>query len=125
AHDGRQAAIWVVRKKGIPLTKDTPLYLYGYGGFGVSLHPHHPLRENPWFANGGVAAYVSLPGGMEYGRKWMHAGQLHHKRNVFDDFAAAAQELIDRGYTSPEKLAMGGGSNGGLLVAATSNLYPH
>ena len=123
-HNGKKATIWLVHKEGLTLDKNTPVYLYGYGGFGVNILPRYRDQYLPLYKRGGVFAVVTLPGGLEYGRRWQLAGQLHNKRNVFDDFAAAAQHLYDNGISSPEHLAIGGGSNGGLLVGATMNLYP-
>jgi prolyl oligopeptidase len=126
AHDGKLAAIWLVKKKGTPLNKHTPIILYGYGGFKNSLLPYYYYTKHyaPWLTRGGAFAIVALPGGLEYGMKWRNDGTLLNKKNVFEDFASAGRHLIERGYTSSEKLAMEGGSNGGLLVGAVMNLYP-
>ncbi len=124
AHNGQEVPIWIIKRPEVPLNPDTPVMLYGYGGFGVNLLPHFSKTYLPWYRRGGVLAVVTLPGGFEYGEQWHRAGMGHHKINVFEDFAAAAQHLIDRDFTSPHRLAASGGSNGGLLVAAVINLYP-
>lgn len=124
AHNGKNIPIWLVMKKGLELSKDTPTYLYGYGGFKINILPGYRSTYTPFLKRGGVVAVVTLPGGLEYGEEWHKAGNLLNKRNVFDDFASAAKRLISLGYTSSGHLAIGGGSNGGLLVGATMNLYP-
>lgn len=124
AHDGRQVPIWLVRREGTALTPQTPTYLYGYGGFSINILPALSRETLPWLKRGGVVAMATLPGGLEFGEEWHKAGALNNKRNVFDDFAAAARHLIDSGYTSSDKIAISGASNGGLLVGATANLYP-
>lgn len=124
AHNGRPVPVWVIRRQGLTLTADTPMYLYGYGGFRVNILPSYLSEIVPWLKRGGAVAIVTLPGGMEYGEEWHAAGALFEKRNVFDDFAAAARHLISIGWTRPDKLALAGTSNGGLLVGATMNLYP-
>jgi len=124
AHDGRMANIWLVREKSVQMNADTPVFLYGYGGFRVNVLPSYWKQATPWFKRGGVVAIVTLPGGLEYGENWHKAGALMNKRNCFDDFAAAGRTLIERGMTSNDKIVTHGRSNGGLLVAATMNLYP-
>jgi prolyl oligopeptidase len=124
AHNGKMIPISLIRKRGVVLSPNTPVYLYGYGGFGINMLPAFAYSYIPFLSRGGVVAVVTLPGGNEYGRAWYDDGRLDKKKNVFDDFAAAARRLIHLGYTRPEKLAIGGGSNGGLLVGATANLYP-
>jgi prolyl oligopeptidase len=124
AHDGRQVPIWIIRKLGTALTPSTPMYLYGYGGFSVNILPALSRDTLPWLQRGGVVAMATLPGGLEYGEDWHRAGWRGNKRKVFDDFAAAARHLIAQGYTNPDKIAISGASNGGLLVGATINLYP-
>lgn len=125
AHNGKQTPIWLVHKSGLELDQDTPIYMYGYGGFGINILPRINPSYLPWYQRGGVVAFVTLPGGLEFGRTWMESGQLNNKKNVFDDFARAGSHLIDLGVTSRSNLAIGGGSNGGLLVGATANLYPN
>ncbi len=124
AHNGQRTPIWIVKSKDVELTPDTPVLLSGYGGFTVNTMPVPDPRSASWFERGGVRAYVTLPGGLEYGEPWHQAGMLHNKSNVFRDFAAAARHLIAMGYTSPGRLAAEGGSNGGLLVGAVINRYP-
>lgn len=123
--DGTQVPIYVIRKKGLKLDGSHPTLVYGYGGFGVSESPS-PLgaRTRLWLDGGGVWADVIVRGGGEFGESWHRDGYLAKKQNGFDDFAAAAQHLIDRHYTSPEKLAIFGESNGGLLVGATLTQHP-
>ena len=121
---GVEAPLWLIYKKGTQLTADTPTYLYGYGGFSINLMPRYIKSAVPWFNRGGVYAIATLPGGKEMGQPWHDSGRLFQKQNVFKSFGAAAQRLIDLGLTRKEKLAIGGGSNGGLLVGATMNLYP-
>ena len=97
---------------------------YGYGGYGISLRPTFNFSERLWFDHGGVVAIANLRGGGEYGEQWHLAGNLTHKQNVFDDFAGCARHLIERGYTRPQKLAVEGGSNGGLLMGAFLTQHP-
>lgn len=117
--DGTKIPMFITHKKGIELDGSNPTILYGYGGFSASLTPSFSAARLVWFEKGGVFALANLRGGSEYGEEWHQAGMLERKQNVFDDFIAAAQWLIDNNYTSPEKLAIEGGSNGGLLVAVT------
>lgn len=124
AHNGQKVAIWLVKAKSTQFTRSTPTYLYGYGGFRINILPSYPKYYMPFLKRGGVLAVVTLPGGLEYGEDWHKAGARLNKKNVFDDFASAAKTLISMGYTSSSKLAIGGASNGGLLVGATTNLYP-
>jgi prolyl oligopeptidase len=110
--------MFISYKKGIQLDGNNPTYLYGYGGFGVSLTPSFSVSSLVWMEMGGVYAVPNLRGGGEYGEEWHQAGTKLNKQNVFDDFVTAAEWLIANKYTSPAKLAIGGGSNGGLLVGA-------
>jgi prolyl oligopeptidase len=122
--DGTRVPMFITHKKGIALNGANPTYLYGYGGFNVSMTPSFSVANLVWLELGGIYAQPSLRGGGEYGREWHQAGTRERKQNVFDDFIAAAEYLIKEGYTSREKLAIGGGSNGGLLVAATMTQRP-
>lgn len=122
--DGTRIPMFVVHRKDIKLDGNTPTYLYGYGGFNISLAPSFSVPHLYWVQNGGVFAMPSLRGGGEYGEKWHQAGIKMKKQNVFDDFIAAAEHLQQEGYTSRKKLAIAGGSNGGLLVGATITQRP-
>src|SRR5260370_8775307 len=110
--------MFLTDKKGLKLDGNSPLLIYGYGGFDVSMTPSFTVPTLVWLENGGVYAVANLRGGGEYGEEWHRAGTLEHKQNVFDDFIAAAEWLIANKYTSTSHLAIQGGSNGGLLVAA-------
>lgn len=116
--DGTTVPMFITYKKGLEMNGNNPTYLYGYGGFNVSMTPGFSVSNLVWMEMGGIYAVANLRGGGEYGREWHQAGTKENKQNVFDDFIAAAEFLIDEGYTSSSKLAIGGGSNGGLLVAA-------
>lgn len=116
--DGTQVPMFLVHRRGLELSGSHPTYLYGYGGFNVSQTPRFRTSNALWLERGGVLAFTNLRGGGEYGETWHQAGTKLQKQNVFDDFIAAAEWLIDRGYTSPSNLAIAGGSNGGLLVGA-------
>ena len=122
--DGTKVPMIITYKKGTKLDGTNPTMLYAYGGFNVSLTPSFSIANAVWLENGGVYAVPNLRGGGEYGKKWHDAGTQMQKQNVFDDFIAAAQYLIDNKYTSSEKLAIRGGSNGGLLVGATMTQRP-
>ncbi len=122
--DGTQTPMFIVHKKGLVLDGTNPTFLYGYGGFGVSLTPSFSVSTLVWLEMGGILAEPSLRGGGEYGEDWHQAGTKLKKQNVFDDFIAAAAWLIDHKYTSPQKLAIAGGSNGGLLVGACMTQRP-
>jgi prolyl oligopeptidase len=116
--DGTKVPMFVIHRKGLKLDGTNPTYLYGYGGFGISLTPHFSVTQFPWIEQGGVYVVANLRGGAEYGREWHKAGRQEKKQNVFDDFIAAAERLHVDGYSSPKTLAIGGASNGGLLVGA-------
>ncbi|MFT3787550.1 MAG: prolyl oligopeptidase family serine peptidase [Tepidisphaeraceae bacterium] len=116
--DGTRVPMFVTHKKGLPLDGSNPTLLYGYGGFNVGMAPFFSAINIAWLERGGIYAVACIRGGDEYGSAWHEAGMLDRKQNVFDDFCAAGEELVKLGYTSPKKLAIEGGSNGGLLVAA-------
>jgi len=122
--DGTQVPMFITHKKGLTLDGNNPTYLYGYGGFNVSLTPSFSISNLVWMEMGGVYAIPNLRGGGEYGEDWHQAGIKLNKQNVFDDFIAAAEWLIENYYTRPQKLAIGGGSNGGLLVGACMTQRP-
>jgi prolyl oligopeptidase len=122
--DGTRAPMFLTYKKGLKLDGSNPTYLYGYGGFNINMTPGFSIAVLDWLEMGGVYAQAVLRGGSEYGEEWHQAGMLDRKQNVFDDFIAAAEYLIAAGYTSPPKLAISGGSNGGLLVGAVLNQRP-
>jgi len=116
--DGTKVPLNILRKKGLKLDGNNPTLLYGYGGYGVNLTPSFDSTRRVWFDAGGVFVVANLRGGGEYGEEWHKAGNLTRKQHVFDDFIAAAEHLIQRHCTSPSKLAVEGGSNGGLLMGA-------
>jgi len=124
SRDGTKVPMFVVHKRGIELDGSNPTYLTAYGGFNISLTPRFDTSRLVWLEMGGVYAQPSLRGGGEYGGEWHRGGMLENKQNVFDDFIAAAEYLIDEGYTSTAKLAIAGGSNGGLLVGAVMTQRP-
>ncbi|HJY64039.1 MAG TPA: prolyl oligopeptidase family serine peptidase [Ignavibacteria bacterium] len=122
--DETKIPMFIIHKKGLKLDGKNPAYLYGYGGFGNSMTPYFSISRIILLENGGVFAMPNIRGGNEYGEKWHEAGMVFNKQNVFDDFIFAADYLIKEGYTSQEKLAVAGGSNGGLLVGAVVNQRP-
>lgn len=116
--DGTRVPMFLVHKRGIQLDGSNPTLLYGYGGFNISLTPYFSVARLTWVDMGGVYVVANLRGGGEYGEQWHQAGTKLQKQNVFDDFISAAETLIADGWTRPDKLAIAGGSNGGLLVGA-------
>ncbi len=122
--DGTRIPMFLVHRRGLARTGDHPTLLYGYGGFGISLTPSFSVGLVAWLEMGGVYAQPNLRGGGEYGEAWHQAGTKLNKQKVFDDFIAAAEWLMAHGYTNPSKLAIAGGSNGGLLVGACLTQRP-
>ena len=122
--DGTKVPLNIIRRKGTKLDGTNPTLLTGYGGYGLSMNPSFSTRRRLWLDVGGVWAVANLRGGAEFGETWHEQGQLTHKQNVFDDFAACAKYLIDRKYTTPSKLVIEGGSNGGLLMGAALTQHP-
>jgi prolyl oligopeptidase len=124
SRDGTRAPMFLTYRKGLKRDGSNPTYLYAYGGFNVNMTPGFSIGVLAWLEMGGVYAQAVLRGGSEYGEEWHQAGMLNRKQNVFDDFIAAAEYLIAERYTSAPKLAIGGGSNGGLLIGAVLNQRP-
>jgi prolyl oligopeptidase len=122
--DGTKVPMFIVYKKGTPKNGKNPTLMYGYGGFNAGSYPSFSPTRIAWLEQGGVYALVNLRGGNEYGEKWHEAGMLLQKQNVFDDFIAAGEYLVDKKYTSKDYLSIMGGSNGGTLVGAVINQRP-
>jgi prolyl oligopeptidase len=122
--DGTKVPMFIVSRKGLKLEGNNPVFLTGYGGFNISMTPSFSASCAIWIEKGGVFALPNLRGGGEYGREWHESGIKEHKQNVFDDFISAAQALIDAKYTNAKKIAIVGGSNGGLLIGAALTQRP-
>jgi len=123
--DGTRIPMFLIHKNNLQLNGKNPVYIYGYGGFNISLTPAFNAARLVWLEKGGIIAIPNLRGGGEYGEEWHKAGTLLQKQNVFDDFIAAAEYLINQKYTNSSLLAIAGGSNGGLLVGACMTQRPH
>ena len=122
--DGTKVPMFLTYKKGLKRDGNNPVFLYGYGGFNVSLNPYFSTMRLPFLENGGIYVQTNLRGGSEYGEEWHQAGIKMNKQNVFDDFISAAEYLISEKYTNKDKIAIVGGSNGGLLVGACMTQRP-
>ena len=122
--DGTKVPMFLTYKKGLKRDGNNPVFLYGYGGFNVSLNPYFSTMRLPFLENGGIYVQTNLRGGSEYGEEWHQAGIKMNKQNVFDDFISAAEYLISEKYTNKDKIAIVGGSNGGLLIGACVNQRP-
>src|SRR5690606_18113910 len=123
--DGTKIPMFIVHKKDLKLNGDNPVFLYGYGGFNISLKPYFSVYRLVFIHHfNGIFAMPNIRGGDEFGEKWHEDGILDKKQNGFDDFIAAADYLIENQYSRPEKITIAGGSNGGLLVAACANQHP-
>jgi prolyl oligopeptidase len=122
--DGTKIPLNIIFRKGMKRDGQNPTLLYGYGGYGISMSPNFEFTRRLWFDHGGLYVVANIRGGGEFGEDWHKAGNLTKKQNVFDDFAAAAEYLIKEKYTRPEKLAIQGGSNGGLLMGAMITQHP-
>lgn len=122
--DGTRVPMFVTRRRDLPKDGNNPTLLYGYGGFNSAVTPGFSVPVAVWLEMGGTYAVANVRGGSEYGEEWHQGGMLERKQNVFDDFIAAAEHLVAQGYTRPEKLAISGASNGGLLVGAVLNQRP-
>jgi prolyl oligopeptidase len=122
--DGTKIPMFITYKKGLKLDGNNPVLMYGYGGFNIAMTPGFSISNAFFLEQGGVYVEVNLRGGSEYGEAWHKAGMLQNKQNVFDDFIAAAEFLIDKKYTNPNRLAIRGGSNGGLLIGAVMTQRP-
>lgn len=124
SNDGTKIPMFITHKKDIKLNGENPTWLYGYGGFNISMTPGFDVRRLLWLENGGVYAVANIRGGGEYGEDWHLAGTIMRKQNVFDDFISAARYLINKGYATADNMVCQGGSNGGLLIGATINQAP-
>jgi prolyl oligopeptidase len=124
SRDGTRVPMFLVHRADLAHDGDNPTLLYGYGGFNIGLTPSFSVARLPWLERGGVLAVANLRGGNEYGEAWHEAGTVHRKQNVFDDFIACAEHLVQSGVTRPARLAIQGGSNGGLLVGACMTQRP-
>ena len=124
SRDGTRVPMFITRRRDLARDGSAPAYLTAYGGFNISTPPAFSVSNLVWLEMGGILAMPNLRGGGEYGEEWHQAGMLDRKQNVFDDFIAAAEYLVAEGYTSPAKLAIAGGSNGGLLVGAAMTQRP-
>jgi len=124
SRDGTSVTMFLVHRAGLPRDGANPAYLTGYGGFNISMTPAFSRSLLLWLERGGIVAVPNIRGGGEYGERWHQDGMLAHKQNSFDDFIAAAEWLVQEGYTRPERLAIGGGSNGGLLMGAVLTQRP-
>jgi len=124
SRDGTRVPMFLTMRRGLPQDGNNPVYLYAYGGFNVNTTPGFSVSNLAWLEMGGILAYASIRGGGEYGEEWHRAGMLENKQNVFDDFIAGAEYLIRENWTRPARLAIAGGSNGGLLVGAVVNQRP-
>lgn len=122
--DGTRVPMSITHRKGLKKDGTNPVYLYGYGGFNISLTPGFSPYRLLWLKNGGIYAQANLRGGSEYGEEWHQAGTKMRKQNVFDDFISAGEYMVKEGWTTPDRLAIEGGSNGGLLVGAVVNQRP-
>lgn len=122
--DGTMVPMFLTYRKDLKRDGNNPVYLYGYGGFNISLPPSFSTNRLVWLENGGIYAQTNLRGGAEYGEAWHEAGTKQKKLNVFNDFISAAEYMINKGWTNPEKIVIEGGSNGGLLVGAVTNMRP-
>ena len=122
--DGTKVPLNILYRKGMKRDGQNPALLYGYGGYGLSMSPNFDFPRRLWFDRGGIYVVANIRGGGEFGEEWHKAGNLTKKQNVFDDFAAAAEYLVKENYTRPEKLAIQGGSNGGLLMGAMITQHP-
>jgi prolyl oligopeptidase len=124
SRDGTRVPLSILRRKGVALDGNNPTILYGYGGYGISISPFFDPGLSLWLEQGGVYAVANLRGGGEYGEAWHLAGNLTRKQTVFDDFLACAEHLVGAGYTNSGRLAIMGGSNGGLLMGAAFTQRP-
>lgn len=122
--DGARIPMFLTYRRDLKRDGTNPVYLYGYGGFNVSLNPGFSANRLLWLDNGGIYAQTNLRGGGEYGEEWHTAGTKLNKLNVFNDFISAAEYMIEQGWTTPERLVIEGGSNGGLLIGAVTNMRP-